>query len=325
MSRPRIFISQWLPPEVVAHARQRVDVDYRDADEPMPPSELARRLAGAAGLVCLGSDRIDAEVLAVPGLKVVANVAVGYNNIDVAAATARGVVVTNTPGVLDETTADLAFGLMLAVARRIVETDRFVRSGAWRSWKFFEWLGADVHGKTLGIVGLGRIGRAVARRARAFGMTILYTQRRRAEPAVEAELAARYVDKATLLASADFVTLHCPLTPETTHYIDAEALARMKPTAFLINTSRGPVVDERALVAALRAGRLAGAALDVFEREPAVEAELLTLPTVVLTPHIGSGSTETRTRMARLAVDNCVAVVTGGRPLTPVNPEVLAA
>ncbi len=323
MSRPRILISQRIPPEVVDLARRSAEVDYREADVPLPAPDLVRRLQGAAGLVCLATDRIDAAVLSVPGLRVVSNVAVGYNNIDVAAATARGVVVTNTPGVLDETTADLAFTLILAPARRIVAADRWLRTGAWKNWNFWEWLGADVHGKTLGIVGLGRIGQAVARRARGFGMRILYTDLRRAEAAVEAELSARYVDKATLLESADFVTLHCPLTPETTHYIDAEALARMKPTAFLINTARGPVVDEKALVAALEAGGLAGAGLDVFEREPAIEAALLGMPNVVLTPHVGSGSVETRTKMAVMALENCLAVLSGGRPATPVNPEVL--
>ncbi len=323
MTRPRILISQRLPTAVVDLACRTVEVDLHDADTPMPTPELVRRLQGAAGLVCLASDRVTADVLAVPGLKVVSNVAVGYDNIDVAAATARGIVVTNTPGVLDETTADLAFALLLAVARRVVEADRFIRNGGWTSWKFFDWLGTDVHGKTLGIVGLGRIGRAMARRGRGFGMPILYTQRHRADPAVEAELSARYVDKARLLAEADYVSLHCPLTPATRHYIDAEALARMKPTAFLVNTARGAVVDERALVAALAARRIAGAGLDVFEREPQIEAALLAMPNVVLTPHIGSASTETRTKMARMAVENCIAVVTGGRPATPVNPEVL--
>ena len=323
MGRPRILISQRLPAEVVEQARRAAEVDLHQADAPMPTADLIRRLQGSAGLVCLASDKVDAQVLGVPGLAVVANVAVGYNNIDVPAATARGVVVTNTPGVLDETTADLAFALLLATARRVVESDRWVRTGAWRAWAFFDWLGADVHGKTIGIVGFGRIGQAMARRAKGFGMPVLYTQRRRADAAVEAALGARYVDKATLLTEADYVSLHCPLTPETTHYVDAAALARMKPSAFLVNTARGPVVDEQALAAALKAGTIAGAGLDVFEREPAIEPELVGMPNVVLTPHVGSASTETRVKMARLAVENCLAVVGGGRPMTPVNPEVL--
>ncbi|HEY8369245.1 MAG TPA: D-glycerate dehydrogenase [Thermodesulfobacteriota bacterium] len=323
MPRPRLLITQRIFPDLVEQARRAVDVDYREEDGPMPTPDLLRRLAGCQGLVCASTDRIGPDVLSVPGLRVVSNIAVGYNNIDVAAATQRGIVVTNTPGVLDETTADLAFALILASARRIVESDRWLREGHWKSWTFFDWLGADVHGKTLGVVGFGRIGQAVARRGRGFGMTILYTQRHRADRAVEEALGARYVDKATLLAESDFVTLHCPLTPETTHWIDAGALARMKPTAFLINTSRGPVVDEKALVAALEAKRIAGAGLDVFEREPAVEPELVRMPNVVLTPHIGSASVDTRRKMASLALENCVAVLTGGRPPTPVNPEVL--
>jgi lactate dehydrogenase-like 2-hydroxyacid dehydrogenase len=323
MPRPRIFISQRLPDEIAEEARRHVEVDMGDNPHPLPTPELIRRLQGAAGLVCPSTDKITAEVLSVPGLKVIANVAVGYNNVDVPAATARGIVVTNTPRVLDETTADLAFALLMAVARRIVESDRWLRTGAWKTWTFFDWLAADIHHKTLGIVGFGRIGQAVARRARGFGMTVLYTQRHRADAAAERAVEARYVDKATLLAEADFVTLHCPLTPETTHYIDAAALARMKPTAFLVNASRGPVVDERALVEALGAGRIAGAGLDVYEREPAIEPGLVDLPNVVLTPHIGSATKETRWAMARTAVENCVAVVTGGRPITPVNPEAL--
>lgn len=323
MPRPRLLLTQRIFPDLVETARQAVDVDYRDEDGPMPAADLVRRLAGSQGLVCMSTERIGPDVLSVAGLRVVSNVAVGYNNIDVAAATERGVVVTNTPGVLDETTADLAFALMLGAGRRIVESDRWLREGRWKSWTFFDWLGADIHGKTLGVVGLGRIGQAVARRARGFGMTILYTQRRRADPEVERALGAEYVNKPTLLARSDFVSLHCPLTAETTHWIDADALARMKPTAMLINTARGPVVDEKALVAALKARRIAGAGIDVFEREPAVEPELVAIPNVALTPHIGSATVDTRRNMASLALENCIAVLTGRRPPTPVNPEVL--
>jgi glyoxylate reductase len=321
MPRPRILISQRLPDDVVAPFRERVDIDHRDEDGAMPTPELLKRLQGAAGLVCPSTDKIGVDVLSVPGLKVVSNVAVGYNNVDVPAATARGVLITNTPGVLDETTADLAFSLLMAVARRIVESDRWLRAGEWKSWTFFDWLATDIHGKTLGIIGFGRIGQAMARRGRGFGMTVLYTQRHRADAAVEREVGARYVDRDTLLAESDYVSLHCPLTPETTHLIDAAALSKMKRGAFLINTSRGPVVDEKALVAALQAKTIAGAGLDVFEKEPAVEPGLIGLPNVVLTPHVGSATRETRWKMARLAIENCVAVVTGGKPLNPVNPE----
>jgi lactate dehydrogenase-like 2-hydroxyacid dehydrogenase len=323
MPRPRLLITQRIFPDLVEQARLAADVDYREEDGPIPTPDLLRRLAGCQGLVCASTDRVGPDVLSVPGLRVVSNIAVGYNNIDVAAATQRGVVVTNTPGVLDETTADLAFSLILASARRIVESDRWLRDGRWQSWTFFDWLGADVHGKTLGVVGFGRIGQAVARRGRGFGMTILYTQRRRVDAALEAALGAEYVDKDRLLGRSDFVTLHCPLTPETTHWIDAAALARMKPTAFLVNTARGPVVDEKALVAALEAKRIAGAGIDVFEKEPAVEPGLIGMPHVVLTPHIGSASVDTRRKMAGLAIENCLAVLAGTRPPTPVNPEVL--
>ncbi len=280
--------------------------------QPIPRRTLLAAVRAADGLLCLLTERIDAEFLAAaPRLRAVANYAVGYNNVDLAAAEARGVIVTNTPDVLTETSADLAFALMLAAARRVVEGDRLVRSGRWNGWKPDQLLGHDVHGATLGIVGLGRIGAAVARRARGFGMRSLYWGRRRQK---RAPAGARYAPLARLLASADFVSIHVPLAPATRHLIGARELARMKRTAILVNTSRGPVVDEAALTTALRRGRIAAAGLDVFEREPAVPAALRRLPNVVLTPHVGSATTATRTAMAVLAARNLVAALAGREP-----------
>ncbi len=322
MARPTVLVTRPLPEPVTALLGRHAAVTAHGRDAPIPRRRLLEGIREATALVCMGTDRIDAALLrAAPRLRVVANVAVGYNNIDVGAATGLGIWVTNTPGVLTETTADLAWTLLLAVARRIVEADHYVRSGRWKFWQFHHLLGSDVWGKTLGICGLGRIGQAVARRGRGHGMRILYTGRRRQPAPVEQELGATLVDKATLLREADFVSLHLSLSQETTHYIGERDLHQMKPTAFLINTTRGPVVDEKALVKALRAGWIAGAGLDVFEREPVVEPGLLRLRSVVLTPHIGSATAETRTRMALLAAENCAAVLRGERPRTPVNPD----
>ena len=320
---PKILITRTLPEEALVLAQARATVDLYRGPQPLPKAELISRLRDRAGLVCLITETIDAEVLSAPALKVVANVAVGYNNIDVAAATARGIVVTNTPDVLTETTADFAWALLMAVARRVVEGDGYVRAGKFSQWEWELLWGADVHGKTLGIFGFGRIGKAVARRARGFGMRILYHDTVRADAAAERELGATYVDKATLLKESDFVTLHALLSPETRHLIGAAELRQMKPTAYLINASRGPCVNEAELVQALREGRIAGAALDVYEEEPKVHPGLLSLPNVVLAPHIASASRETRLRMATLAVENCLAVLEGKTPPTPVNPEVL--
>jgi glyoxylate reductase len=320
-----ILISRALPDEVVAFARSRADVDLHTGDRPLSKAELKTRLSRRRGLVCLITDTIDAEVLAAcPDLRVVANVAVGYNNIDVAAATKAGVVVTNTPDVLTETTADFAWTLLMATARRLVEGDRYVRDGKFLQWEYMVLLGGDVHGKTLGVVGFGRIGRAVARRALGFGMRVLYQDAMAAPPAVEAELRATRVDLASLLRESDFVSLHTPLLPETRHLINTQSLRTMKKTAYLINASRGPVVDEAALVQALKEGWIAGAGLDVFEEEPKVHPGLLGLANVVLAPHIASASHATRVEMARLAVDNCLSVLEGKAPPTAVNPEVLA-
>ena len=323
--RPSILISRSLPAEAVASARSRAEVDINDIDASLPRTELIRRLQGRQGLVCLITDAIDADLLAAcPELKVASNVAVGYNNIDVTAATRRGVVITNTPDVLTETTADFAWTLLMATARRLVEADRYVRDGKFKRWEYMLLLGGDIHGKTLGIVGFGRIGRAMARRAQGFGMRVLYQDAVAADAATERELRATRADIATLLRESDFVSLHTPLLPETRHLINAQSLKTMKKTAYLINASRGPVVDEAALAQALKEGWIAGAGLDVFEEEPKVHSGLLGLPNVVLAPHIASGSSDTRLRMASLAVENCLAVLEGKTPPTPVNPEALS-
>jgi glyoxylate reductase len=325
IQKPSILISRILPEEAVARARSRALVDLHEADRPLGRTELIARLKGRQGLVCLITDAIDASLLAAcPDLKVVANVAVGFNNIDVAEATKRGVVVTNTPDVLTETTADFAWALLMATARRVVEADRYVREGKFTQWEFMLLLGGDIHGKTLGIIGFGRIGRAMARRARGFDMRVVYQDAVAADPATERELRATRTDTATLLRESDFVTLHTPLLPETRHLINAESLKTMKKTAYLINASRGPVVDEAALAQALKEGWIAGAGIDVFEEEPKVHPSLMGLPNVVLAPHIASASSDTRLKMANLAVDNCLAVLEGKTPPTPVNPEVLA-
>lgn len=320
----RILITRTLPREALALAQARASVDLHAGPEPLTKGELTARLRDKEGIVCLITDTIDAEVLAgAPGLKVVANVAVGFNNIDVAAATARGIVVTNTPDVLTETTADFAWALLMATARRVVEADQYVRAGKFTRWELMVLLGADVHGKTLGILGFGRIGRAMARRARGFGMRVLYNDAVRADAATERELGATFVDKPTLLKESDFVTLHTPLSPETRHLIGAPELRLMKETAYLINAARGPVVHEAQLVQALKEGGIAGAGLDVYEEEPKVLPALLALPNVVLAPHIASASHETRIKMGTLAVENCLAVLEGRTPPTPVNPQVL--
>jgi glyoxylate reductase len=322
--KPAVLISRTLPEEALRLARSRADVDIHPGEWPLPKAELISRLQGRPGLVSLITDAIDAEVLDACGdLRVVANVAVGFNNIDVATATRRGIVVTNTPDVLTETTADFTWTLLMATVRRVVEADRYVRDGKFTQWELMLFLGGDVHGKTLGVIGFGRIGRAVARRALGFNMRVLYADAVPAAPTVEQELRATRTDIPSLLRESDFVTLHTPLLPETRHLINAQSLRTMKKTAYLVNASRGPVVDEAALVQALMEGWIAGAGLDVFEEEPEVHAGLMPLPNVVLAPHIASASSDTRTQMATLAVENCLAVLEGKTPPTPVNPEVL--
>lgn len=291
-------------------------------DQPPTRAELIENCRDKDALVCLLTEKIDAEVLAhIPTVKVIANVAVGFDNLDVKAGSERGVVMTNTPGVLDDTTADLAFALLMATARRLPEGDRLVRRGTWGGWGIMQLLGQDVHHATLGIVGFGRIGRGVARRARGFSMSVIYHDGIRAPEAVERELDVRFVPFEEVLRSADFITLHVPLLPETRHLIDAAALKKMKRTAVLVNTSRGPVVDEAALVNALKDGTIAGAGLDVYENEPQLAPGLRELENVVLLPHIGSASHATRGKMAEIAAQNVIAYFEGKVPPTALNPE----
>ena len=289
-------------------------------ERPPERGELLDAVRGASGVLSTATETMDGEAMdaAGEGLRVIANMAVGYDNVDVAAATERGVVVTNTPGVLDETTADVAFMLLLAAARRLGEGERLLRAGGWEWWGPKQLMGRDVWGKQLGIVGFGRIGQSVARRARGFGMQILYHNRSRKEEA-EQELGARYLELDELLETADFVSIHTPLTDETSHLIGAEELAKMKPEVVLVNTSRGPVVDEAALADALAEDRIFAAGLDVYEEEPTVHPKLLELENVVLAPHIGSASVETRDRMAVLAAENLAAVLRGEQPENPVD------
>jgi lactate dehydrogenase-like 2-hydroxyacid dehydrogenase len=316
VARPSILLTGKIPSSVLTRLESIGDVDqYRkDGVDVMPHDELVARIAGKQALVSMITDAIDRAVIeAGSGLKIIANAAVGYNNIDVAAARERGMIVTNTPGVLTDATADLAWALILGITRRTGEGERLVRRGGWKGWTFDFMLGSELRGKQLGIVGYGGIGRAVAMRGRAFGMRIAYTSR---TPKNDPDAEAMPLDR--LLSTSDVVSLHCPLTAETRHLIDQPALARMKRSAYLINTSRGPVIDEKALAWALRTRLIAGAALDVFEQEPRVEPELLTLENVMLVPHLGSGTVETRTAMADLAVRNVAAVLSGQPPLTPV-------
>jgi glyoxylate reductase len=322
----RFAVTRRIPEPALDLLREAGDVWVSPDDRPLKTEELHAAVAGADVAVTLLHDRVDDAFLdaAGPQLRAVANVAVGFDNIDVPAATRRGVLVTNTPGVLTEATADLAFALILAVTRRLGEGERLIRARERWSWHMFMLLGTGLQDKVLGVIGLGAIGRAVARRAVAFGMRIVYTEEREVDAAVEAELGgARKVELDELLAEADVVTIHAPLLPDTRHLLNAERFARMKDTAYLVNSARGPIVDEAALVDALREGRIAGAGLDVYENEPEVHPGLLELDNVVLLPHLGSATIETRTAMGVLAARNAVAVVRGERPPTPVNPEVL--
>ncbi len=321
--KPKVLVGRRIQEAPLALLREHAEVMVNPEDRPMTPEEFRTHLPGKVALLAAGSDRVTAQVLeAGRDLKIVANNAVGYNNIDVAAATRLKIAATNTPEVLTDTTADLAFALMLAAARRMGEAERFVRAGKWVGFHPNLLLGGDVHGKTLGIVGLGRIGSAFAKRAMGFNMEILYNDIRKIEPGLVDMLRAKFLPLQELLAKADFVTLHVPLTAETTHLIGREELRRMKKTAFLINASRGPVVDEKALVEALQAGIIAGAGLDVFEKEPQVTPELLKMENVVLVPHIGSATLATREKMAFVAVRNILAVLRGEVPPNILNPEI---
>jgi len=322
--RPKILISQKIFDEVVVLLEKHFDMDYHSSDIPLSPYALIERLNDKMGAIILLTDQINEALLSqCPELRIVSNVAVGYNNIDVNACTRRNVMVTNTPGVLDDTTADFTWALLLSVARRVIEADQFLRSGQWKGWKLMEFLGHDVHHKVLGICGLGRIGQRVAKRAKGFDMKIIYTDMVRATLPIEESLGARFVEKKTLLSESDFISLHVPLFPETTHYISDAELSLMKSTAILINASRGPVVDEKALVRALQEKKIAGAGLDVYESEPAVEPGLIKMKNVALMPHIASASRETRLRMAMMAAENLVTGLTGKRPPNLVNEGVL--
>jgi glyoxylate reductase len=310
--KPSVLLTRRIPASVFAKLEAECDVDLHDGPGAIDPGDLKRRLAGKQGLICVLTDKIDDEVVAhVPELRIVANIAVGYDNIDAPALKRRGIIVTNTPDVLTEATAELTWGLILSVTRRITEGDRLVRRDGWKGWALDFMLGTELRGKQLGVIGRGRIGRAVAAKAPAFGMTAVFAARG-SRPAAADELS---FDE--LLVSSDVITIHTPLTPETRHLIDRRALARMKRTAFLVNTSRGLVVDEEALVWALNERLIAGAALDVYQKEPDVPQAFWTLENVVLAPHLGSATRETRTAMADLAVRNVLAVVSGQAPLTP--------
>jgi gluconate 2-dehydrogenase len=329
MSRAKVLVARKVFDDVVDRLREHFDVEHNERDEAWSQGELIRHLQGKAGVFIAGGEKIDATLLdACPDLRAVCSMAVGYNNIDVPACTARGVLVSNAPDVLTETTADFGFALMMATARRITESEHFLRRGEWQRWSVDMFAGADVHGATLGILGMGRIGRAIAQRgALGFGMRVIYHNRSRLAPEQEAPLGARWVGKEELLREADHLVIVVPYTPAAHHLIGAVELAQMKRSATLTNIARGGVVDDAALAKALREGRIAAAGLDVFEGEPQVHPDLLTVPNVVLTPHIASASIPTRRAMANLAVDNLIAVLgagpQAGRPPTALNPEVL--
>jgi len=324
---PRIFVTRRLPEGAMKVLQDKFDIQCNPHDRVLTREELLSGVQGKDGILPLLTDRIDDEVLdaAGPELKIVANYAVGYNNIDVPACTRRGILVSNTPGVLTDTTADLAMALLLAVARKIVPADSYARAGKYQGWAPLLFLGTDVHHKTLGIMGFGRIGFALAKRAAGFDMNVLYHDSMRANPELEEKVGAKFVDKSTLLARSDFISLHVPLSPETYHFIGGRELAAMKSSAYLINTSRGEVLDEKALVRALQLGQIAGAGLDVFEFEPAIEKELTSMDNVIVLPHIASASTETRTKMGLVAAENLVSVlIEGQRPPNCINPEVFS-
>ncbi|MDP1717709.1 MAG: D-glycerate dehydrogenase [Burkholderiales bacterium] len=321
--KPNILVTREVFDETLAYLSQHCEVEANQQDMGFSPDALVQRLAGKDGVMCSLTDRIDTGLLsACPQIRAVANIAVGYNNIDLAACTARGVMATNTPGVLDDSTADLAWALMLATARRMTEVEGRIRAGEWTGWKLKQWLGVDVHHDTLGIIGMGRIGQVIAKRAMGFDMKVISSNRKRVAAALEQRLNATYVSKEDLLKQSDFVILQVPYSPETHHLIGAAELKAMKPTAILINSTRGGVVDDAALIAALTNGTLRGAGLDVFENEPKLNPGFLQLKNVVLTPHIGSSTEATRRAMAMTAAKNLVAALTGGTPPNLLNPEV---
>ena len=320
--KPGILVTREVFDDTLDYLKKYFEVESNQADVVLSPAELARRTAGKDGILCCLTDAIDARLLAATQkLKAVANIAVGYNNIDVAACTARGVMVTNTPGVLDDSTADFAWALMMAAARRVAELDATVRAGRWTHWQLKQWMGIDIHGATLGIIGMGRIGQAIAKRASGFDMPVLYCNRTQLPAAVEKRFNARWVSKDELLAHADFVVLQLPYSKETHHLIGAPELAKMKPSAILINTARGGVVDDEALIDALCSGGIRAAGLDVFEGEPRLNPGFLTLDNAVLAPHVASSTDATRARMAMAAAKNLVAALSGEMPPNLLNPD----
>ena len=325
MNKPKILVARAVFPEVIARLQAHFEVESNQDDECWSKADLIARLGDKDGVFTTGTDRVDAEVLAAaPRLKICANMAVGYNNFDLDAMTAAGVLGTNAPDVLTETTADFGFALMMATARRISESEHHLRAGKWTRWSYDMFAGADIHGATLAILGMGRIGQGIAKRgAHGFGMKVIYHNRSRLDAALEAECKASYVSKEELLKTADHLMLVLPYSPAVHHTIGAAELALMKPTATLVNIARGGIVDDAALALALRNKTIAAAGLDVFEGEPTVHPDLLTVPNVVLTPHIASSTVPTRLAMASLAADNLIAFLTGKKPLTPLNPAVL--
>ena len=327
MSKPKILVARAIFPETIERLSQHFEVESNQADESWSKEQLIARLKGKQGAFTTGSERIDTAVLeACPDLKICANMAVGYNNFDVDAMAAHGVLGTNAPDVLTETTADFGFALLMATARRITESEHFLRAGKWQKWSFDMFAGSDIHGSTLGIIGMGRIGQGIARRgAHGFGMKVVYHNRSRLDADLEAECKASYASKEELLKTADHVVLVVPYSPASHHTIGAAEIALMKPTATLVNIARGGIVDDAALAIALREKRIAAAGLDVFEGEPKVHPDLLTVPNVVLTPHIASATVPTRRAMAELAADNLIAWFGGKGPLTPVTPVPPAA
>ncbi len=325
VKKPSILVARAIFPETIARLEQHFEVTHNQADEAWTRADLLQRLQGKAGVFTTGAERIDAELVAAcPSLRICANMAVGFNNFDLAAMTAAGVLGTNTPDVLTETTADFGFALLLATARRLTESEHYLRAGQWSKWSYDLFAGAEVHGSTLGILGMGRIGQGIARRgAHGFGMNVIYHNRSRLDEASETACKARYVDKATLLREADHLVLVLPYSPASHHAIGEAEIAQMKPTATLVNVARGGIVDDAALARALRERRIAAAGLDVFEGEPQVHPDLLTVPNVVLTPHIASATVRTRRAMADLAADNLIEFLTRGQARTPLNPEAL--
>jgi glyoxylate reductase len=322
--KPNIYVTRRLPQVAMDLLEKNFQIESNPYDRVLTRAELLEKVKGRDGLLPLLTDRIDGEVMEAAGrqLRVIANYAVGFNNIDVPAATARKIAVTNTPGVLTDTTADLTLALILGVARRLAESDRYARAGKYEGWAPLLFLGADVHHKTLGLMGFGRIGYAVAKRALGFDMRILYHDNSRADPELERQVQAQYADRDTLLKEADFLSIHVPLTPETKRFMSTREFSLMKPTAYIVNTARGEVIDEEALAAALKNKQIAGAGLDVFEHEPAIHPALLTMDQVIILPHIGSASTETRTKMGLMAAENLIAVFQGRVPPNCLNPEV---